>query len=102
MFETRHLLIVGGGPAAIEAALAVRRLAGDRVRVTLLAASQAFAYRPTSVAEPFGLGVVQRFSLPDLASDVGLHFVEGTLERVDPEAHVAWTSGGPIPYDALL
>jgi hypothetical protein len=32
MPDRTHLLIVGGGPAALEAALAVKRLAGDRPR----------------------------------------------------------------------
>src|SRR6185437_13455501 len=46
----------GGGPAAIEAALAVRRLAEERVAITLLSASEQFVYRPLSVGTPFGAG----------------------------------------------
>jgi NADPH-dependent 2,4-dienoyl-CoA reductase/sulfur reductase-like enzyme len=41
MLEPRQVLIAGGGPAALEAA----RLAGERVRITLLAASETFVYR---------------------------------------------------------
>ena len=48
------VLIVGGGVAGLEAALALRDLAGDRVATTLLAAATEFVYRPMRVREPFG------------------------------------------------
>jgi hypothetical protein len=51
-----EVLIVGGGVAALETLMALRDLAGDRVRVTLVAAEPDFVYRPMAVAEPFGLG----------------------------------------------
>ena len=44
----------GGGVAALEAALALRALAGDRTDVELLAPEPLFWYRPMSVAEPLG------------------------------------------------
>ena len=66
-----QLLIVGGGPAALEAVLAVQRLAGDRVDITLLSDRDEFVYRPVAVAEPFGLASAQRFSLARLARDRG-------------------------------
>ena len=46
--------IAGGGPAALEGALAVQRLAGERVPITLLSDRDEFVYRPVAVAEPFG------------------------------------------------
>jgi hypothetical protein len=42
----RHVLIAGGGVAALEAALALRALAEDRVRVELIAPEPRFWYRP--------------------------------------------------------
>src|SRR3954454_20013430 len=41
-----RVLIAGGGVAGLEAALALRDLAGDRVAVTLLAPGPDFVYRP--------------------------------------------------------
>src|SRR5436190_152393 len=38
----KHMLVAGGGPAALEGALAVQRLAGERVRITLLADRDTF------------------------------------------------------------
>src|SRR4051795_10254370 len=51
-----NVLIVGGGPAALEAALRLHRIAGDRVSTTLLAPGTDFTYRPLSVLEPFAAG----------------------------------------------
>src|SRR5262245_12223371 len=48
-----NVLIIGGGPAALEAALALNRLAGERVSATLLAPETNLTYRPLSVLAPF-------------------------------------------------
>ena len=45
--STAHrVLIAGGGVAGLEALLALRHLAGDRVALTLLAPERQFTYRP--------------------------------------------------------
>ena len=49
----RQVLIAGGGVAGLEAAFALRQIAGDRVTVQILAPASEFVYRPTSVGEPF-------------------------------------------------
>ena len=49
-----RVLIAGGGVAALEAMLALRALAADRVSVVLVAPDREFVYRPLAVAEPFG------------------------------------------------
>ena len=50
------VFIAGGGVAGIEALLALRDLAGDRVRVTLASPSPEFTYKPLAVEEPFSPG----------------------------------------------
>ena len=47
--DNQHVLIAGGGMAALEAALALRDLAGERLTVTMLAPDRHFTYRPLSV-----------------------------------------------------
>ena len=47
-----RVVIAGGGVAALEAALALRALAEDRVSVELLAPETQFWYRPLAVTEP--------------------------------------------------
>jgi sulfide:quinone oxidoreductase len=99
----QHVLIAGGGVAALEAALALRALADDRVTADLLAPELHFYYRPLSVAEPFELGEARRFELDTLTRAIGVGLIQGALVGVDAPRRVArTTTGAEIPYDALL
>jgi sulfide:quinone oxidoreductase len=103
MTSAKHLLVAGGGPAALEGALAVQRLAGERARITLVADQETFTYRPLAVTEPFGVGEPQRFSLVGLAADRVFGFIRGELTGVDAAAHrVRLADGGTADYDVLL
>jgi sulfide:quinone oxidoreductase len=97
------VLIAGGGVAALEAALTLQELAGERARVELLAPEPRFWYRPVAVAEPFGLGAVRHFDLGLVAARAGAELMLGALAGVDVDRHVAQTKDGAArPYDALL
>lgn len=99
----KSVLIAGGGVAALEAALALRSLAEDRVHVQLLAPEPRFWYRPLSVAAPFELGAVRYYELDGLARRIGADVVPGGLVGVDAWRHIAHTSKNTqIEYDALL
>jgi sulfide:quinone oxidoreductase len=100
--DTTKVLIAGGGVAALEAALALRALASERVEVELLAPEPQFWYRPMSVAEPFGLGEARRFDLGDLAAAAGASFTPGALIGVDAARQRARTTNETIEYDALV
>jgi sulfide:quinone oxidoreductase len=80
-----RVVIAGGGVAALEAALALRALAEDRVSVELLAPDTQFWYRPLAVAEPFDLGEVRHFDLAELAAAAGATFSPGALSRLTRE-----------------
>jgi sulfide:quinone oxidoreductase len=98
-----HVLIAGGGVAALEAALALRTDAEDRVDVELLAPETRFWYRPLAVAEPFGLAEARHFELTALVSAAGAHLTVGALQAVDvPRKRARTYAGQVIPYDALL
>jgi sulfide:quinone oxidoreductase len=98
-----RVVIAGGGVAALEAALALRALAEDRVGVELIAPEPHFWYRPLAVAEPFGLGEVRQFELAELAAAAGATFSLGALTGVDAGGRLAQTFvGSSIPYDVLL
>jgi sulfide:quinone oxidoreductase len=98
-----NVLIAGGGVAALEAALALRALAEERVSVELLAPEPAFWYRPLAVVEPFHAGRAAHFALPELAAAAGATFTDGALAAVDHESRTAVTeAGGLVPYDILL
>ncbi len=97
-----RVVIAGGGVAALEAALALRALAEERVEVELVGPEPHFWYRPLSVAEPFGFAETNRYEVAVLAAAAGATFTLGALEGVDAGRHVAKTSVGEIPYDILL
>ena len=96
-------MIAGGGVAALEAMVALGKLAEDRVDTTLLCPETTFANRPLAVAEPFRLGEVQRFELANLAEGCGARHVRGALGAVEADAHrIRTTRGIEMGYDALL
>jgi sulfide:quinone oxidoreductase len=98
-----RVLIAGGGFAALEAMVALRALAEERVTVELLAPDSDFAYRPLAVASPFGLSQVHRFPLSILAERSGASYRAAALAAVDSRAYRAWTSEDEwLSYDALL
>lgn len=98
-----RVLIAGGGVAALEAALALRDLAGDRLEVELCSPRGEFVYRPFAVGEPYGTADILRYDLDSLAERIGIAFRLGGIFSVDPEAGIATVRGGErIPYDYLL
>jgi sulfide:quinone oxidoreductase len=98
-----HVVIVGGGVAALEALLALQALAGDRVDVTLVAQHDWFVDRPVTVAEPFGLASAARHSVPDIVAERGARFVGATVVAVDAEAHrVSCADGTELGFDTLI
>jgi sulfide:quinone oxidoreductase len=98
-----EVLIVGGGVAALETLMALRDLAGDRVRVTLVAPDPDFVYRPMAVAEPFGLGEARRYPLRRVAEDFGAGLVQAGVAAVDaPARRIVLRSGDTLRYDTLV
>src|ERR1700752_5039025 len=101
--EQARVLIVGGGVAGLEAALALRALARDRVSTTLLAPAQEFVYRPMTVREPFAFSRANRYSLAEFASDIGGKLLPTALKWVPPAGGVVHPKAGrQLGYDALV
>jgi len=97
------LLVAGGGVAALEAVIALRELAEERVSVELLSPKAEFAYRPLAVAEPFGSDPIMRYDLLSMADDLGASFRLGTLHEVDAKERVVRTTrGDELSWDSLL
>jgi sulfide:quinone oxidoreductase len=98
-----RVLIAGGGVAGLEALLALRELAGDRVRLALLSPENEFVYRPMAVAVPFARGHMQRVDLRDIARSMDAEFIRGELAEVDDDTGSATTvDGRTLSFDALL
>jgi sulfide:quinone oxidoreductase len=97
------VLIVGGGVGALEAALALRSLAGDRVRVEVCAGRSDFVYRPFAVGEPYGASRVLRYDLERLLDRCGTELRVEDIGRVDTALRCAHThDDDEIPYDHLI
>jgi sulfide:quinone oxidoreductase len=109
LFSTRvgngrhHVLIVGGGVAAVEALLALRDAAGDRVSVELIAPEREFVYRPLTVAQPFDIAEVTKIGLDQIARQHGARHRLDALAAVAPERSSIVTRGGlDLEYDSLI
>lgn len=103
MDQAPRILIVGSGPGALEAALAIgasRQLDAD---VDLISPQTEFVYRPNIVVEPFGGQPPARYSVGELLEGSGARQWQGTIERVDPAAGRAWSpEGDEFEFDAMI
>jgi sulfide:quinone oxidoreductase len=101
--DKTHVLVAGGGVAALEAALALRKMAPDFVTIELLAPEEHFSYRPLSVTVPFDGSEPVRFGLAELAAEIGASVTRGALTGIDAWRHLAHTSTNrDLEYDVLL
>ncbi len=98
-----QVTIVGGGVAALEAMIALRRMAEERVQIELITPTAEFEYRPLVVAEPFGLGRVRSFDIVRLARRHGTTMHLAGLRAVDTGEHTIETwDGRTLGYEILL
>ena len=98
-----RVLICGGGIAAVEALLRLRRLTGQALEITMLSPADELRYRPLAVAEPFSRPGARAYPLRRIAQRTGATWVQDALEWVDPDGQKAHTSdGASLPYDALV
>jgi sulfide:quinone oxidoreductase len=98
-----RVVIAGGGVAAVEALLALRALARERVSLTMVAPDDDLLVRPLSVAEPFEGPFERSYSLDKICSDAGADLVPDKLKLVDDRVRCVYTeSGRRLHYDALV
>ena len=98
-----EVVIVGGGVAGLEALLALRELARDRVALTLVSKDDQFVDRPVTVAEPFRLRSAARHALAEIADELGAKFVHATVAEVDgSDRRISCTDGPDISFDTLI
>jgi sulfide:quinone oxidoreductase len=97
------VLIAGGGVAALEAAIAMRDLAGERTELAIYSPREDFIYRPFAVAEPYGASRPMRYAWTELAERCGACFHRAAIASVDAEAQRVRTHGGEeVAYDHLI
>ncbi len=93
------ILIVGGGFAGFWAAMAAKRLAGDKAEVMLVSRTPTLEMRPRLYeANPETLGI--DLSTPLAAA--GIRFVESEATGLDLGARRVQLKGNALPYDRLV
>lgn len=98
-----NVVICGGGIAAAECLLRLRRLAGPRVAITLVAPHEYLSYRPLTVFVPFGGSPATRYPIGKLAASADAHWVRDHAAWVNLPGRTVHTSNGQsLRYDALL
>src|SRR3954454_16750892 len=90
----QRVLIAGAGVAGLEAALALRDLAGDRVDISLHDPGRKFAYRPFGIGEPYGTTRAFRYDLRALSELCGASLHPDSIAAVEPEPRIAVTREG--------
>jgi sulfide:quinone oxidoreductase len=98
-----RVLIAGGGIAGVEAALALREMAGVAADVTVVDPGRRFTVPGTATARAFGLGTALDLRLADVVDRAGARLVPGRVAAVDPARHAVVLEGGELlTYDALV
>jgi sulfide:quinone oxidoreductase len=97
------LLVAGAGYGGLETALAVKDTLGERVEITLLAATVNLTYRPLSSGAPFVREPARTIDVHRLAAERGMRVVLDELVNVqDDECRVLTHDGELIDFDALV
>jgi sulfide:quinone oxidoreductase len=98
-----RVVVCGGGIAAVEGLLRLRRLLGSSVDIDVVAPNDELVMRPLAVRQPFAFGPSSRYELGRIVADSEANWLKDTLAWVDREAQVVHTRGGEsLRYDALL
>jgi sulfide:quinone oxidoreductase len=101
--EPLEVVIVGGGIAGAEALLALRELAGERVSLRLVSASDRLVLPALAVAEPFALGGAPSYPLDDLVAHADAELIVGSLAAVDTESHkITLDDGQRLRFHVLV
>ena len=98
-----HVVVAGGGFAALEVVLGLRALAGGAARISLVSPDPVFAYRPAATLDAFADTAPRAFDLSAIAADLGVRYHRTRVESVGLRSRrVRLTYGGRLTYDALV
>jgi sulfide:quinone oxidoreductase len=98
-----HVVIAGGGFAALETAVALRALAENRVRLSVIAPETLFRYRPAATLEAFGGDPPLSYDLPTLIGGLeGVYHRDRLAAVISRLRSVKLQSGRQLSYDYLV
>ncbi|MBS0204579.1 MAG: FAD-dependent oxidoreductase [Planctomycetes bacterium] len=98
-----RVLVLGGGFGGLEALFYLKYQLGDRADLTLVSDEPKFFFKPNTIYIPFGQAP-EKFEV-DLSRPLkkqSIHFVNSTVESVDPDKHAVITRSGNLNYDYLV
>jgi sulfide:quinone oxidoreductase len=101
MPSQHNVVIAGGGVAGLEALAALRALAGDRVRITLIDPGLSFVLQAMSVTDAFAGPGACRYLYSTICEDHGVDLVQDVLASVESNS-VTTAGGAVIPFDSLI
>src|SRR5947199_9403160 len=93
MDKPARIVIAGGRVAALEAAIALRALAGPEPWITMVAPNEHFVYQPMSVGEPFAMGDTPRLPLMDFARELDIDWRPAAVTAVGKDRAVLLDDG---------
>jgi sulfide:quinone oxidoreductase len=97
------VVILGGGVAGVEAMLALRDLAGDRVELEMHAPQSDFVYRPLAITEPFDHAEALRFDLRQMTERCGARLWLDSVASVNTQRRRIITHDrDELAYDYLV
>jgi len=102
----RNIVVIGGGPAAVFAAIEAKKRDGAAT-VTLVTDEACEPYEKPPLSKAVLLGKAQPEDTP-IAGKGGVAAFGVTVQSgtrctaIDRTAHIAVTTAGPLPYDALV
>lgn len=99
-----RVVILGGSFAGHETAVALRRLLGDRVQITIIDRSRRFEFRPSL---PWVISGHRRprdmwADRATIFENVGAAFVHDRIAKIDPKNNTVYTRSGRYDYDFLV
>ncbi len=98
-----HVVVAGGGFAALEVVLGLRALVGSAARISLVSPDPVFAYRPAATLEAFSGAAPRALDLRAIAADLRVRYHRTRVESVRVASRrVGLGSGGRLSYDALV
>ena len=101
--QPNRVVIVGGGIAGVEAALALAAFAPGRADVTIVSPDRRLRLPPLSTQAPFGARPELDVPLAAVARAADARVVEGALDAVDlPRNRAVLADGEPVAYDRLI
>src|SRR3954470_15106970 len=98
-----RVIIVGGGVAGLEALLALRARAGDRLDISVVAPELKFVNQSMCVEQPFRPQRVRGIRLARVTAEFHARWYRDEVTRVVPDAReVVTKTGERLHYDRLV